>query len=190
MSVKVSLSSKAYYKIMLHCIKHISNDCYGVLVGAFNEGEYKVDDAVPLSHDKIYTPLFDVAMASIEKNCEGKVIGFYENSMLNQMKSDPIISKQGKFLCEILKAKSNIRGALIEISSKDNSKNGIIDDIIFVRQFVYNDKGFDVAGEFNESEEQFQQLKKYLQDNRQNEIVDFDDHLLNANLDWRNLFVN
>ena len=39
------------------------------------------------------------------------------------------------------------------------------------------------------SEDQFKLMTNLLSSNIQNEIVDFDDHFLDAELDWRNNFL-
>jgi hypothetical protein len=50
--------------------------------------------------------------------------------------------------------------------------------------------GFDFLGHYKESKEQFEQMSEYLKNFRQSEIVDFDDHFLDADMDWRNNFIN
>jgi hypothetical protein len=49
---------------------------------------------------------------------------------------------------------------------------------------------FDFIGSYKESTSQFELMRELLTNNRQNEIVDFDDHLIDVNLDWRNNFVD
>ena len=40
-----------------------------------------------------------------------------------------------------------------------------------------------------ETNDEFNQMKQYCVNNRQQDIIDFDEHLENPNLDWRNTFV-
>lgn len=191
----INLSSKAYYKIMLHCLKHLISDCYGFLIGSLDTktNKYEVVDAVPFSHDKIFGPEFKVAVTMIKEFYPNeKIIGFYENLILNQMKDDPAISNQSLYVCEIINKNTKINSVYFQVYSKDNDEKGkdYLEDEIFFKEFVYKgEDGFSYVERKNESEEEFKTLKKYLENNRQEDIVDFDDHLEDANKDWRNLFV-
>ena len=190
----ISLQSKAYYKIMLHCLKHTSTDCYGLLLGKFETSKFIVEDAIPLSHDKIFAPQFEIAIKMIKQFLpESNIIGFYENLMYNQMKDDCEISNQAIYICDLIKSNNDVyTPVLFEIFSRDigNQDKGFLEDDIFFKQYFFNDKGgFDFLSDFKETEEQYKKLKSYCEKSIQNEIVDFDDHFENANLDWRNLFI-
>jgi len=56
------ISDKAYAKIILHCLKYTSNDCYGILIGKSDQNSYKVTDAVPLFHERIFAPQLEIAL--------------------------------------------------------------------------------------------------------------------------------
>ena len=187
----INISSKAYYKIMLHCMKHTSSDCYGFLIGNVKDNTYHINEAVPFTHDKIFAPSLEIAvkMISIYMATEGTIVGIYENQMFNQMKDDGTISAQGLTLCELINTKTTKHPVLVEIFSKDNTKDKVLEDDIFVKQYIFNDKGFDLIGDRKESEEEYKTMKDYLLGCYQNDIVDFDDHLLDAKLDWRNTFI-
>lgn len=58
----VTIDNKAYSKIILHCVKHPVNDCYGVLLGKTSEEGFTVTDAIPLFHDRIFAPQLEVAL--------------------------------------------------------------------------------------------------------------------------------
>ena len=190
----ISLQSKAYYKIMLHCLKHTSTDCYGLLLGKFETSKFLVEDAIPLSHDKIFAPQFEIAIKMIKQFLpESNIIGFYENLMYNQMKDDCEISNQAIYICELIKTNNDIfNPVLFEIFSRDNRNNekGFLEDVIIFKEYTFNDKGgFDFVWDYEESDVEYQKMKTYCEKSIQNDIVDFDDHFENANLDWRNLFI-
>ena len=172
MEASVELKSNAYYKIMLHCLKHLTSDCYGFLLGKIDHNKYIVSNAIPLSHDKI--------------------IGFYENLIVNQMKEEGAISNQSHHICEIISKNSKINPLFFQIYSKDSGEKGepFLKDEIFFKEFVFNDDNFRFIDNKKETEDEFKQMKEYCQDCRQEDIIDFDDHLENPNLDWRNDFVN
>ena len=78
---------------------------------------------------------------------------------------------------------------LVEIHSKDDGNNNMTDKI-FVRTFRFNERGgFDDMGYRKESEDEYKQIGSYLNKYLQNDIIDFDDHLMDANADWRNLWI-
>ena len=190
--MSISIDSKAYSKIMLHLIKYTSSDCYGILLGKEN----KIYDVIPLSHSKIFAPNFELAIKMIEdlfKNEENlKIIGFYENLIINQNKTEAEISNLSFHVCELMMKNKKIKPIFFEIYSKDKSEelNGKRKDEIEFKMFNFNEKGsFDFIGNYNENEEDFQKIKNYVKKNLQNDIIDFDNYLEDSNLDFRNLFI-
>ena len=104
MEVNIDLNSKAYYKIMLHCLKYLTSDCFGFLLGKFQDNKYIVTDAVPLTHDKIFGPSFKIAVSMIKGFFPNeKIIGIYENLIVNQMKEEGALSNESSYICEMIK---------------------------------------------------------------------------------------
>ena len=193
MEVQIELNSNAYYKIMLHCLKHLTSDCYGFLLGKKEGNKYKVSNAIPLTHDKIFSPSFKVAVSMIKKFYPNeKIIGFYENLIANQMKEEAAISNQSSYICEMIGKNSKINPIFFQIYSKDSGKKDeiyLVDEIFF-KQFVLSEEVFSFVDKKEESEAEFKKMKELCKNNRQLEIIDFDDHLENPNLDWRNTFID
>ena len=193
MEASIDLNSKAYYKIMLHCLKHLTSDCYGLLLGKKEKNKYIVNDAIPLSHDKIFGPPFKIAISMIKNYFPNeKIIGFYENLIVNQMKEEGAVSNQAQHICEIIKKNNNFESIFFQIYSKDSGDKSkpFLKDEIFFKQFILNDENvFSFIDSKKETDEEFQQIKDYCIHNRQQDIIDFDEHLENPNLDWRNTFV-
>ena len=195
MEVSITLNSNAYYKIMLHCLKHLTSDCYGFLLGKKESNKYIVTNAVPLTHDKVFGPSFKIAVSMIKNFLPNeKIIGFYENLIVNQMKEDGAISHHSSYICEIINKNSKINPIFFQIYSRDSGKKGenikYLEDEIFFKEFVLNEEVFSFVDNKKESDEEFNTLKKLCKNNRQQEIIDFDDHLENPNLDWRNTFLD
>ena len=193
MEVSIDLNSKAYYKIMLHCLKHLTSDCYGFLLGKKEKNKYIVTDAIPLTHDKIFSPSFKIAVSMIKQFLpQEKIIGFYENLMVNQMKEEGALSNESSYICEIIKKNCKLNPIFFQIYSKDSGQNdkGFLTDNIFFKQFVLNEDNFSFVDNKKESDEEFKAMKNYCLNNRQLEIIDFDEHLENPDLDWRNDFIN
>ena len=193
MEVAIDLNSKAYYKIMLHCLKHLTSDCYGFLLGKIEGNKYIVTNAIPLTHDKIFSPAFKIAVSMIKGFFPNEIIiGFYENLILNQMKEEASISNQSSYICEMIKKNNKINPLFFQIYSKDSGEKGkiFLKDVIFFKQFVLNEEVFSFIDNKKETDEEFNTMKKLCKNNRQFEIIDFDDHLENPNLDWRNTFID
>ena len=194
MEASIDLNSKAYYKIMLHCLKHLTSDCYGLLLGKKEKNnKYIVNDAIPLSHDKIFGPPFKIAISMIKNYFPNeKIIGFYENLIVNQMKEEGAVSNQAQYICEIIGKNNKFEAIYFQIYSKDSGDKSkpFLKDEIFFKEFILNDENvFSFIDLKKETNEEFQQMKDYCIHNRQQDIIDFDEHLENPNLDWRNTFV-
>ncbi len=65
MSIKIS--DEAYAKLMLHCLKHTSKDCIGVLLGKEFNDEILVVDSIPLFHDRVFGPQLEIALKFVNK---------------------------------------------------------------------------------------------------------------------------
>ncbi len=65
--MSINIETKAFAKLMLHCLKHTKCDCYGILIGS-NSGteEVSVCDVIPLSHDKVFTPQLEIALKFVK----------------------------------------------------------------------------------------------------------------------------
>jgi hypothetical protein len=63
---QVIISDQAYAKIMLHCLKHTLNDCYGILIGKADQSSVTVTDAIPLFHDRIFAPQLEIALKFVK----------------------------------------------------------------------------------------------------------------------------
>ena len=192
MNDNIQVSSKAYCKIILHCLKFLVNDCYGILIGQKNGNNYTVTDVIPLTHDKIYSPSFIVAMNMIQKYYKDyKILGIYDNLIINQNIEDGKITDDIYYISDLIAKNMKINPLYFQIFSYDNKQEfqGYLEDIIVFKKYIYNDKTFKFIILQKESEEDFRKIKKYLENNSQDLIVDFDDHLNNTHLDWRNQFV-
>jgi hypothetical protein len=74
------IENRAYRKLMLHIMKYSKSDCIGVLIGSKKDKNVKVEDAVPLFHNRLMSGMLEVAFEQIEGNLpEGqKIVGVYE----------------------------------------------------------------------------------------------------------------
>ncbi len=137
-----------------------------------------------------------------------EIIGFYENLLLNNLKGTASISQLCYSILENIHNKKFKHPVLLEIFSNEIVNDGketvvIKDEPVINVMFkqiklstqIYrfskltNSSNFDFVGIHSISDNQFKLMASLLKENKQNEIVDFDDHFLDAELDWRNNFV-
>ena len=107
------------------------------------------------------------------------------------MKEERAISNQSSYICEIIKKNSKINSIFFQIYSKDSGKKveSFLEDEISLKEFVLNKDFFSYIDNKKENEDEFNKMKELCKENRQFEIIDFDEHLENPNLDWRNIFL-
>jgi len=61
----IEFDNKAYSKIILHILKNISSDCYGLLIGNSSGSVIKIVDAIPLFHNRVFTPQTEIALKMV-----------------------------------------------------------------------------------------------------------------------------
>ena len=57
----LNFETNAFSKFILHCLKHLSNDCYGVLIGNFKNNKYNIIDVIPISHERLFAPQIEIS---------------------------------------------------------------------------------------------------------------------------------
>ena len=72
--MSIEIENKAYAKLMLHCLKHTTSDCYGVLIGNGESDSLKVIDSIPLFHDRIFAPQLEIALKFVFKNKKSDIL--------------------------------------------------------------------------------------------------------------------
>lgn len=197
-SLDITFSPKAYAKMMLHILKHLSSDCHGVLVGyedKANPDKITITDVYPLFHTNVSVPQLDLGFRMIEDNISKKenkeyIVGIYENMIINFDKDNAMNSTSSLFTCDAIQKTKNIeQPLLVEIShclDKPTSDGKRVKNLIEYKLFRYNNGQMKEAGYIKENENQFSVVKKLVQNNLQAEIIDMDDHLFNPKLDIAN----
>lgn len=203
--MSIEISKIAYNKIMLHILKHIKKDCFGFLIGKFNkDGSIEVVDAYAFSHDNVFVPQVELFMKITDYNHIGSqfyVIGMYENLLSNiNKKTEVETSLISKVICEgMSNNKKTEKPIVIEINNNfeerenENGKNKTHKDTIEYNLYRYSEKELRLISNINnqmEKEEHYNSVKIMLSKCIQNEIFDFDDHLLDTKKDYTNSFVD
>lgn len=194
---------RAYSKMMLHILKHIKNDCYGVLIGkvskqkANNNSEptetVEVYDTYAFSHDKVFIPQLELFLKMVFNKLQDtqyQILGFYENIMFNFDKSEVKPSPASIFMCEGLSNSIKTHSPFLleiahklDVNSKDNKRSLGSAEYLGYR---FSGNNFDQCFSFMESEDLYSVMKKLVSKHIQNDIVDFDDHLLDTRVDFCN----
>ena len=200
---------------MLHILKHLKKDCFGFLIGKFNkDGSIEINDSYAFSHDQVFTPQVELFMKITVYNLIGSqfyVIGMYENLIWNiNKKSEIETSLISKVICEgMSNNKKTDKPIVIEINNnfedapnddendksdkKTENKNNNPRDSIEYNLYRYSDKELRLISNITsqmEKEQHFNSVKKMVSKGVQNEIFDFDDHLLDTKKDYTNSFID
>ena len=60
--MQYEIANKAFAKIMLHIMKNANSDCYGALIGRVVNSKLVINDAMPMFHDRVFTPQSEIAL--------------------------------------------------------------------------------------------------------------------------------
>lgn len=200
--VDFKVTNKAYSKMMLHILKHLKSDCYGVLIGKITSKDdsfelVEVVDTYALSHDKVLIPQLDLFLKMLEKKLFGSeyyVIGYYENLIINFEKETPKPSLSSYFMCDGLTSnKKTKRPYVIEVVHRgdclSNDKKRTKDNLEYY-VYRYSNSNFETLTIWKENEDLFNIMKDLISKFFQSEVCDFDDHLLDPKLDYTNSFLD
>jgi hypothetical protein len=188
---EISLSFKAYGKIVAHVLKHPQTILNGVLIGTIiQEGDSEsilVQDAIPLFHTSINLSLpLEVAIAQIKSYCQSRnlnIIGYYHC----HHSASSEVTEQAKATFELLKSHSLGTFLLFCVDSKaiyiDSDDSGVS---------VYEEKNSaykQVEGIGNLSisgHSKVNIVKEALRKTKALDVNDFDDHLDDISKGWLN----
>lgn len=194
--MSIIFSDNAYSKMMLHILKHLKSNCYGVLVGEVisnkDEEEIKINEVFPFSHSEIFVPQLDLGLRMISDKLTGnnKIIGLYENLIINYDKENTSYSTPCLIYCDAIKQLKTInKPVLIEISNhfdRISTDGGKVIDSIEYKIWKFSNNNLEDHGLIKENENQFKLMKDLLSKNIQAEIVDIEDYLFNPELDMSN----
>mmetsp|Transcript_20858 Transcript_20858/g.45958 ORF Transcript_20858/g.45958 Transcript_20858/m.45958 type:complete len:206 (+) Transcript_20858:75-692(+) len=173
---------QAYAKVIMHGCKHSSEAVVGVLIGVLSGKALRVVDAVPLFHTHSLGPMLKIAFMLIEQHCRSsgnglEIIGIYHGSVsgsteLSPVKgiADKVASNFGSATCWALD--------LAKMSQRQFALHGM---------YHSKDEWKQISSEaVSVSDEALKQTGRAISEMKYLEIVDFDDHLTDAALNWLN----
>jgi len=191
---ELKLSTRAYCKIMLHCAKYPHCAINGVLLAENKSKEKKgkglyIVDAIPLFHICLHvSPMAEIALTQIDSmaSSEGLVIAGYYTA--NETLDDMSIEKPATRIAE--KIAENFPTACLLVV--DNRKVTVTMDDVALKAMASVDgrwKSLD-SQNFTVEESSLEVAASLIQNDNVDSLVDFDNHLDDLSLSWRNEELN
>ncbi|XP_014213034.1 ER membrane protein complex subunit 8/9 homolog [Copidosoma floridanum] len=188
----LSFCGRAYAKIILHAAKYPHCAINGLLLGKQKGNELQIVDAVPLFHICLHvSPMSEIALTTVEQmaNSKGLVIaGYY---LANENINDVSIDKPShRGISE--KIAENFNNAVIAVVDNKDMTIGMNVNPLRISQYSDGKWKFkDKSSIKYEGGAGLLEAMYYLMKNEEyRNLVDFDNHLDNISLDWRNLLLN
>ena len=200
-----TVSSVAYQKIMLHAAKHPSRTVCGYLVGpkpvasvdgdvaGANEGGRNgtnmVADAVPLFHSDPLAPMLEAAALLVEELYKSQsygIVGYYQ---ANERYEEKTLGVVGSLIGQ--KVNANCPGACMLVVDNTSLGSANASSLLLYtsskhgEDFVRRETGLAIEG----GEGTLDKLTALLNEEKMDNLVDFDDHLEKVSLDFRNEWV-
>ncbi|KAL7307405.1 hypothetical protein TKK_0000586 [Trichogramma kaykai] len=188
----VKFSARAYAKVLLHAIKYPHCAINGLLLGKYGNGELSIVDAVPLFHISLHlAPMGELALNTVEQlatELNLEIAGYYA---ANENINDTSIDKPAhRAISE--KLTENFDHAIIAMV--DNKELSIDMDRFALKVSQYSDGKWKVKDRasirYEGDDTLLKALYKLNKDERYRDLYDFDNHLDDVSLDWRNRKLN
>ncbi|OII77295.1 hypothetical protein cand_020050 [Cryptosporidium andersoni] len=190
--MEVSLSEKAFGKMAMHSLKYPKCPVDGILLGYEEDQVIKVIDVIPLFHSPRLYESITLALLFVEEYCietvqkgllnKFQLIGYYYDEEFNQLQGALNTESQVDTRCSLILEKilQNNDAAVFVRMKRDQ---------LFTRDCLTVSK--------MKSKQQFENVSLSVCSNSPNilravkdmqyfHLYDFEDHLLNPNLNWFN----
>jgi len=172
---------KAYAKALMHGCKHASEAVTGIFIGSSNGKVLKVVDAIPLFHTHSLAPMLKVACMLIEQHCKTvgglEIVGMYHATISGSLDITPVKAIADKIA-------SNFPAA--SVWALDTTKLPGKQFALHGMSQVKEEWKPISCDSVNLSEEALKQTTRVIAEMKYLELVDFDDHLTDASLNWLN----
>lgn len=186
----IHVSQLAYCKIVLHLAKYPHLSCNGVLLAkkTRSQAAVHIEDCVPLFHSSLtLAPPFEVAMNQIDSYCHNhnlEIVGHYHST-------ENISDNQPNIVTYKMAEKLKENCAQSYVFMINNQKVNPINNEPCFKVFSYADQKMkDIQCNIKISESTYERCSRLLNEKKFNTINDFDNHLDDISLDWRNLDLN
>ncbi|XP_043280937.1 ER membrane protein complex subunit 8/9 homolog [Venturia canescens] len=194
---EVTFSSRAYCKVILHAAKYPHCAINGLLLAKQKSksdnksSELVIEDAIPLFHICLHvSPMAEVALTLVDQYAsqQGLVIaGYYlANELINDMSTDKPAHRIADKIAE------NYHSAIMTVIDNREINLGMQTNPLRVFQHLDGKwKVKDSADVILENEEALlETIYTLLRDEEYRNLIDFDNHLDNVSLNWKNTELN
>eukprot|EP00928_Gymnodinium_smaydae_P070207 TRINITY_DN54106_c0_g1_i1.p1 TRINITY_DN54106_c0_g1~~TRINITY_DN54106_c0_g1_i1.p1 ORF type:complete len:214 (+),score=48.88 TRINITY_DN54106_c0_g1_i1:83-724(+) len=186
---KYSFDPKAYAKLVMHCCKHSSSPCLGVLLGqaqgqtGSGKAGVRIMDAVPLFHTHSLAPMLKVAFMLIDQHCrkaggELQIVGIYHAASHSAVELAPTAKPIGDKIAAQFSGASIWAFDASRLAQQQPALKGFSSAKDEWKPLPADAAG--VSGDVLKHTARLITEMKYL------ELVDFDDHLADPAADWLN----
>ncbi len=187
-----TICREAQLKILLHGIKYPYAEVNGLLLGV-PEGDDKVivQDAIPLFHSLVFTPMLETSMLLIEQYCKSdqtpkntQIVGWYYGASRNNAVGVPEMVSR---IASKIRAKNETCGTCLVLINDKELENASASCIKVLTKQKDSSTWIQAPTCSVESGEKFgKELTKLISQGRQEKVVDMDTWLEDTSLDWRN----
>lgn len=207
---RYEISQTAYVKLVLHALKHKASAVNGILVGRLKQSPASEDnnsisteaveiiDIIPLSHSQLgLLPTLEIAITQGEEYFSSKgdrlsVVGYYHaNERYEDLELSSLAKKIGDHITRYCPQAAILLldNKLLEELPRDGSKRPVVQLYTRDASKVWRQAGssgsLGVGLVFKESTANTV-LWDYITEGREQDVVDFDDHLDDISKDWLN----
>eukprot|EP00824_Muranothrix_gubernata_P021343 TRINITY_DN455_c0_g1_i1.p2 TRINITY_DN455_c0_g1~~TRINITY_DN455_c0_g1_i1.p2 ORF type:complete len:198 (-),score=14.87 TRINITY_DN455_c0_g1_i1:14-607(-) len=181
--MEVNLSEIAWLKMIGHSMKHLSGDCYSLMLGSIQEGKLEISECLPLTHGRLLSPSLEIAFLLAEEYCQEnnfKILGISECMAFNTKK----ISNMGRYLHDKLKlVEPNAFLLAMEVTEIDNpDQESEPNYSFFPHLLVANSENADLLKTKVEGGTFREMIKKH----DYMFLYDLEEHILDPSIDFSN----
>ncbi|EUB60759.1 ER membrane protein complex subunit 8 [Echinococcus granulosus] len=179
----VHLESLAFAKIILHVSKYPHAAVNGVLLGDIVGGKLVIRDCIPLFHGCLtLTPMIEVALTQIEVYCDAmnwKICGYYQaNETLNSNELNLVATRIGDKIFE-----NSSQGNIIIV--RNDRLRSLSPEAFSL--YCRRDGSWQETSRPSVEQSAAEFVKSFLDESIIEGFADFDNHLDNILMDWRNI---
>ncbi|XP_064610917.1 ER membrane protein complex subunit 8-like [Liolophura sinensis] len=189
---EVSVNTRAHCKLLLHAAKYPHRAVNGLLLAedpkSKESRKVKILDCIPLFHITLgLAPILEVALTQIDtycKSCGLVIAGYYQaNSHYSDIKPDHVAAVIGKKLHEYF---SDAVLFMVDNSKMSSEKDGDL-----CRLYYLKDTHWALADKKYMVEEGAVSIgASLMRSEASRSLVDYDNHMDNITMDWRNTEIN
>ncbi|CAD5115151.1 DgyrCDS4155 [Dimorphilus gyrociliatus] len=196
----LTFTIQAYFKMVLHAAKYPHSLINGVLIAdKGNTKQRKIVDCVPLFHiHPQLSPMLEVALTQIEGYCKRHNYTMYGYYQANELASNPTLNPLATKIASKIRENNENEGILVMLNYSaiepiDFDKNEMIDVYTCSNGQDWKKKNENRSGWIEKEKDKVKLstiFNSLIDLNATKWLIDFDNHLDNCELNWKNTIIN